>query len=1106
MTFKQRVCLPERYAVIGKVHKNAICQLHCSQIDQELEVKKIVFKSGPGLAVGNKESSQTIIIPKKIKTAVEFQQVLLVSSESALTNPEIMAETANEAQWLKPLPVNINCKSIDYWESYCKSIRESWKGKFTFLEEQVRDGKVVLYGLRPPQIGALHAILAHWKVTESPATIVMPTGTGKTETMLSLLACQQLERLLVVVPTNSLREQISQKFITFGLLKKLRVLEDSALFPLVTTLNHRPKTKKEVDDLLRASNVIVATMSVLSGCTEEVQKHIAGQCSHLFVDEAHHAPAPTWDNFRQKFQEKPILQFTATPFRTDGKQVDGKIIFNYPLKKAQVEGYFKPINFRPVREFLPKNSDMAIARAAIEQLADDLSQNFDHLMMVRASTIERAEHLHHIYTAYAPEHNPLLIHSKTGATAAREVFQKIYSRQSRIIVCVDMFGEGFDLPELKIAAMHDIHKSLAITLQFTGRFTRTKDTIGEATIVANIADPKVEASLRELYAEDSDWNILLRTLSEGATTRQVKKNEFFDAFSDSLIDIPLQNVLPKMSTVVYKTNCSSWRPDKISKLIKGPRLYTGPSINYKDQVAIFITRELEPIAWGDIKELQNVAWDLFIIHWNTEQNLLFINSSNNKSLHEDLAKAIAGEDTQLIRGETVFRALEGIHQLILLNLGLSHSLSYAVRFTMYVGSDIRQGLAEAHTQGKVKSNLFAKGYAEGEKATIGCSYKGRLWSYKVADDISEWVDWCKSIGEKLINPNISTDKILKNVIIPEQIQIRPPFVPLVIEWSENFIERNEDSILIEIDGHSTPFFEASLELVEQSKDGPINFVISIGEKKAVYTIRFNKESVDYLPVGKEIAEISVSKKRRSLSDWFQQEPPIIRFENGSFLIYNNLCTPPSVAERKPFNKEHIQAWDWQGIDIGKESQINLKLRQDTVTKQTDSIQYKVIQELLSPNMDIAYDIIIDDDDAYEAADIVAIKVAGDKLLVHLYHCKFTSEDKPGARVNDLYAVCGQAQRSVYWKSDPLHLIAHLRLRNLKRLENIGISRFERGDLEGLAEITNRIPFLKPDFRITIVQPGLSKSSATNNVLELLSVTELYLKETYGITLDVIGSE
>lgn len=58
----------------------------------------------------------------------------------------------------------------------------------------------------------------------------------------------------------------------------------------------------------------------------------------------------------------------------------------------------------------------------------------------------------------------------------------IRERKTRIIVCVDMLGEGFDLPELKIAAFHDVKKSLAATLQLAGRFTRTKSNLGDPTL------------------------------------------------------------------------------------------------------------------------------------------------------------------------------------------------------------------------------------------------------------------------------------------------------------------------------------------------------------------------------------------------------------------------------------------------------------------------------------------------------------------------------------------------------------------------------------------------------------------------------------------------
>ncbi|MCW7417312.1 hypothetical protein OHD37_06305 [Escherichia coli] len=94
-----------------------------------------------------------------------------------------------------------------------------------------------------------------------------------------------------------------------------------------------------------------------------------------------------------------------------------------------------------------------------------------------------------------------------------------------------MLGEGYDLPNLKIAALHDHHKSLAVTLQFIGRFTRVNKAqkIGQASVVMNVADPNVEGELQHLYSTDADWDNVLRRLSEGRIAREIRLQEVVDA-------------------------------------------------------------------------------------------------------------------------------------------------------------------------------------------------------------------------------------------------------------------------------------------------------------------------------------------------------------------------------------------------------------------------------------------------------------------------------------------------------------------------------------------------------------------------------------------------
>jgi hypothetical protein len=87
-----------------------------------------------------------------------------------------------------------------------REVVEALAGRFIF-----REGSDTEKGLRRPQLGALHAMLAHESMEiREPVTIVMPTGTGKTETMLAAFA-HSPKRVLVVVPSDALRTQIATK-------------------------------------------------------------------------------------------------------------------------------------------------------------------------------------------------------------------------------------------------------------------------------------------------------------------------------------------------------------------------------------------------------------------------------------------------------------------------------------------------------------------------------------------------------------------------------------------------------------------------------------------------------------------------------------------------------------------------------------------------------------------------------------------------------------------------------------------------------------------------------------------------------------------------------
>jgi len=87
--------------------------------------------------------------------------------------------------------------------------------------------------------------------------------------------------------------------------------------------------------------------------------------------------------------------------------------------------------------------------------------------MARVSTVKRAKQVFQLYSQHA-DLSPIEMHTGLSAKARETATAKLLSGEARIVVCVDMLGEGFDLPELKIAAFHDIRKSLAVTCSSLG--------------------------------------------------------------------------------------------------------------------------------------------------------------------------------------------------------------------------------------------------------------------------------------------------------------------------------------------------------------------------------------------------------------------------------------------------------------------------------------------------------------------------------------------------------------------------------------------------------------------------------------------------------------
>ena len=286
--------LPPRLAIDGKVLGSPVRQLAVPAQRVRCKLRPFAIRRVTGHEATLKSGETLKIISAKTATPLDADLILLVPGATEIARIAEALELG-EGRWMNVLPANIATLDRAARADRLAAVSTSWRDAVYLREGRAAEsGQPARPGLRRPQVGALHAALAHATRSTDPATIVMPTGTGKTETMLALNTHQNFARLLVVVPTDALREQIAGKFETFGVLRQQQCLADAAAFPLVMRLSHIPTSPAEVDEIFDSANVVVTTMQIAGRADAPVQEQMAARASALFIDEAHHIGAPTW--------------------------------------------------------------------------------------------------------------------------------------------------------------------------------------------------------------------------------------------------------------------------------------------------------------------------------------------------------------------------------------------------------------------------------------------------------------------------------------------------------------------------------------------------------------------------------------------------------------------------------------------------------------------------------------------------------------------------------------------------------------------------------------------------------------------------------------------
>lgn len=334
--------------------------------------------------------------------------------------------------------------------------------------------------------------------------VQMPTGTGKT-VLLSEVVKGEEQRVKnpwvwIVVHRRELVEQIRDT---------------------LNTMLSCPYSTLDTTSPLLSENSRIKVMSI-----QWLSRHyqdMAENPSLIVIDEAHHAVAKTYAEVMNAYPEARKLGVTATPCRLNKKgftDLFDVLLQSWPTKKFIADGRLSLYDYMSIKadsidqrmvfgltkrgadgDFsLKEMSEKLDVQPSIERLCDTILRYASNKKgIVYAIDIKHAEHIAEQYRVHGI--HAVAISSKTPNDERRLTIDKFKAGLIQVLVNVDLFGEGFDCPDVEFIQLARPTLSLAKYLQQVGRGMRVFEGKKFCLILDNVGLYR----LFGLPSDERDW-------------------------------------------------------------------------------------------------------------------------------------------------------------------------------------------------------------------------------------------------------------------------------------------------------------------------------------------------------------------------------------------------------------------------------------------------------------------------------------------------------------------------------------------------------------------------------------------------------------------------
>ena len=321
--------------------------------------------------------------------------------------------------------------------------------------------------------------------------VVSPTGTGKTVVAaLDYRRLHQLDSALGSTPTLLFvahrQEILSQSLATFR-----AVLNDHSFGELFVG-GQQPSAWQHV------------FASVQSLSTVRMRDEDLGRFDVVIVDEFHHAEAATYQSLLDRIAPRLLLGMTATPERTDGVDVrrwfDDRAAFEMRLWDALDQRLLSPFQYFGVGEDVDLSAlTWRRGAYATEELSNLLTGNdmrVRHVLRQVSEIVEDPRSMralgfcvsvaHAEFMAQRFNEAGIVAEAVTGGTpseARADAIRRLRAGEIQVLFTVDLFNEGFDVPEIDTVLFLRPTESATLFLQQLGRGLRKTESKACLTVL-----------------------------------------------------------------------------------------------------------------------------------------------------------------------------------------------------------------------------------------------------------------------------------------------------------------------------------------------------------------------------------------------------------------------------------------------------------------------------------------------------------------------------------------------------------------------------------------------------------------------------------------------